>query len=87
MGLSVGEILSSNSFKDYLLVAGHKGLGRKVHAVTAFDAPDSYKWFKGRELFVTTGYPFRNDFQLLMDVIKKLNEKNAAGLGIKKIDI
>lgn len=84
MGLSVGEILSSNSFKDYLLVAGHKGLGRKVHAVTAFDAPDSYKWFKGRELFVTTGYPFRNDFQLLMDVIKKLNEKNAAGLGIKK---
>jgi len=64
-------------------LAGSKGLDRRIQAVTLFDAPDGYKWFKGKEFVVTTGYLFKNDYGLFKNVILHLHQNNAAGLGIK----
>lgn len=83
MGLTLKEILGNHSFKDYRLLAGYNGINRNFHAVTTFDAPDSHLWFKGKELFVTTGYLFKDDPDLLYSTIVHLHEKKTAGLGIK----
>lgn len=83
MGITVGEILECKYFKESEVLAGKLGLDRKVQAVTLFDAPDGYKWFKGREFVITTGYLFQNNLELFKDVIIYLHKNNSAGMGVK----
>jgi len=48
MGVTVREILQSQYFSDYRILAGKEALDLKAQAVVLFDAPDGYKWFKGK---------------------------------------
>ncbi|SCZ78575.1 PucR family transcriptional regulator [Acidaminobacter hydrogenoformans] len=82
MGVSIREILKDKYFKKYQVLAGETGLDREVQAVALFDAPDGYKWFKGKELVITTGYLLQ-DTKYFMDVLKFLHSHNSAGVGIK----
>ncbi|MBU5436524.1 PucR family transcriptional regulator ligand-binding domain-containing protein [Tissierella sp. MSJ-40] len=83
MGIKIGEILKTKFFSDYHLIAGEKGLDRETQAVALFDAPDGYKWFKGKELVLSSGYLFKDDIKLFKDVIIFLHSKNSTGMAIK----
>lgn len=84
MGVSIREVLQSKFFKDYYVIAGENGLNRETQAVVLFDAPDGYKWFKGKELVLTTGFFFKDNTKLFKNVISFLHSKNSAAMAIKK---
>ena len=65
MGITVGELLNLEFFKDFQVIAGKKGLNRKIQGVTILDAPDGYRWAVGKELTLTSGYVFAQDPETL----------------------
>lgn len=83
MGVSVKEILSSKFFKEYYIISGEKGINREIQGVVLMDAPDGYKWCKGKELMLTTGYFFVDNTELFKDVIKFMYENGAAAIAVK----
>lgn len=82
MGVSIREILKDKYFKKYSVLAGEGGLDREVQAVVLYDAPDGYLWFKGKEFVLTTGYLLQ-DQEYFKEVLKFLNSRHSAGVGIK----
>src|SRR6056297_595328 len=84
MGVAIKEILKEKYFKNYKVIAGEKGVGREIQAVAVYDAPDGYKWFKGKELVLSTGYLYQGNTDSFLEVIKFLHDHDSAGLGIKK---
>jgi len=83
MGVTVKEVLETKFFRKCELIAGAGGVDRQIQAVALFDAPDGYKWFKGKEFVLTTGYLFHENEGLFREVILFLKEKNSAGMAIK----
>ena len=47
------------------------------------DAPDATMFVQENELVVTSGYIFKNNEALLLDVVKQLIHKKAAAFGVK----
>lgn len=83
MMLTVKELLETEEFRDFKVIAGEQGLDRKVSSVTVMDAPDIYQWLRGGEILMTTGYLWRNDISFLEELIRKIDEVHAAALFIK----
>ena len=52
MGICVRDILKSESFKDFQLIAGHGGLDKQIQGIATIDAPDGFKWTHGREILI-----------------------------------
>ena len=50
MGITVGELLNLEFFKDFQVIAGKKGLNREIQGVTILDTPDGYRWAVCKEL-------------------------------------
>lgn len=83
MGISVREVLDTDFFKDYKVVAGHAGLNKQIQGVAILDAPDGYLWTRGREFVISSGYIFVNNPGLLEEYVNSSHFKNATCLGIK----
>lgn len=83
MGVSVKEILSSKFFKEYYIISGEKGINREIQGVVLMDAPDGYKWCRGKELILTTGYFFVDNNELFKEVINFLYENGSAAIAVK----
>ncbi|NLJ97666.1 MAG: PucR family transcriptional regulator [Tissierellia bacterium] len=81
--ITIGKVLQRRFFKGYRVLAGEGGLDREVQSVVLFDAPDGFKWCKGNEWVVTTGYLFLDNIELFEELILFLHEKNVAAIGIK----
>ncbi len=81
--MDVKDMMSFPLFKDFEVIAGHKGLNRNVSTVSVMDAPDIYDWLKGGEFLMTTGYIMREEPLQIKDLIIKINKSGAAALGIK----
>lgn len=64
------------------LVAGKEGVKRQINVVNIFDSPDIKNWLSGGELILTTGYNYREQPEMLVDIIGYLSQHNSAGLGI-----
>ena len=77
------EILQSKYFSCFRVIAGSKGLNREAQAVVLFDAPDGYKWFKGKEFVLSSGYLFSDNIGLFKEVILHLHNNSCAAMGIK----
>ena len=56
MGISIKTLLEHEFFKDFHIVAGSKGIQKEVQGIAVMDAPDAYRWTKGKELVITSGY-------------------------------
>lgn len=56
MGIAIKTLLEQEFFKDFYIVAGEKGLLKEVQGIAIMDAPDAYRWTKGKELIITSGY-------------------------------
>ncbi len=61
MGIAVQELLANDFFKDFEVVAGHKGIYKEIQGITILDAPDGFKWTKGKEMIMSSGYAMMND--------------------------
>ena len=56
MGIAISELLTLEYFKEFRVLAGHRGLHREVQGVTVLDAPDSFRWTRGKEMILSSGY-------------------------------
>ena len=83
MGICVRDILKSESFKGFELLAGHGGLDNQIQGIAVMDAPDGFKWTHGRELLITTGYVFTQNPGLIEEIIESGDLKKISAAGIK----
>jgi len=83
MGLSLREILKTEYFKDFKVLAGHTGLDKQVQGVAILDAPDGFNWTRGKELVISTGYIFHQNPGLFESYVKTDKFKQISGMGIK----
>ena len=61
MGISVNDLLKLEFFRDFKVVAGRNGLDREVQGVAIADAPDGYRFGRGKELCFSSGYMLANE--------------------------
>lgn len=83
MGITVREVLNSEFFKDFKVIAGHRGLDNQIQGLTVMDAPDGYKWTKGREFVISSGYMFASNPDCFEEYMKSAEIKRNAAFGIK----
>ena len=83
MGLTVNEMLKSNLFEGYRLLAGSSGLDKQIQGIAVLDAPDGYKWTKGKELVVSSGYIFKENPNLWNEFVHSDKFKFVSCVGIK----
>lgn len=75
--------MSMPVFQGFRLVAGEGGIDRVVGTVSVMDAPDIYKWMKGGEFLITTGYVVKDCPEYIRSLIINLDKGGAAALGVK----
>lgn len=75
--------MNTKFFSNYKILAGEKGLDRETQAVSLLDAPDGYKWVKGKEFVLSSGYLFKDDIELFKNTIVFLHKNNSTAMGIK----
>ncbi|MFC5471959.1 PucR family transcriptional regulator [Cohnella suwonensis] len=83
MFLTVEQALSVYPLSEGKLIAGRSGSHRVVKSVNVMDAPDITDWIKEGEMLLTTAYLLKDDPEDAMKLLRKLNERGCAGLGIK----
>lgn len=77
------EILAMPAFKEFKLVAGSGGIEKDVVTVSVMDAPDIYKWMKGGEFLITSGYVVKDQPEYIKSLIINLKKWGAVALGVK----
>ncbi|MGM0410834.1 MAG: PucR family transcriptional regulator [Bacillota bacterium] len=81
--ITLKEILSFEEYEDLKVIAGESGLDRKISSVTILDSPDGYKWTKGGEFVITSGYVLSNEPAKIKELIVALDKLGASAFGIK----
>lgn len=84
MGLSFREILKTDFFIGFKVLAGHGGLDKQVQGVAILDAPDGFNWTKGKEWVISSGYIFQQNPGLFESYIETDKFKEISGLGLKR---
>lgn len=77
------DILAMDIFRNFKIIAGKNGSDREVKTVSVMDAPDIYKWMKGGEFLITSGYVVKDQPEYLAFLIENLDKHGACALGIK----
>ncbi len=70
--------------KQARIVAGMQGKTRIISNVKMMDAPDIIHYLTHGDLLVTTAYHYAGKPERLLELVKAMNEKGCAGLGIKQ---
>ena len=83
MPVRVGEILQLDILKRAHIPAGVRGAIREVQYIDVLERPDVVQIVKPNVLFLTSGYAIHDNEQLQKDIIERLHQVNAAGLGIQ----
>ncbi|WP_166238689.1 PucR family transcriptional regulator [Paenibacillus turpanensis] len=83
MQLTVEEALSIYPLSQAKLVAGRGGTARVMRSVNVMDAPDIADWTKSGEMLFTTAFLMKDAPDEAHFLLKKLNDRGCAGLGIK----
>lgn len=83
MKITVEELLKMKEFSGFRVICGAGGLNKEVQSVSVMDAPDIYKWIRGGEILLTSGYVLKDNMEAMPDLIRKLSDRNAAALFIK----
>ncbi|MDD9267919.1 PucR family transcriptional regulator [Paenibacillus sp. GCM10023248] len=83
MHLTIREALTIYPLTEAKLVAGKEGDSRIVKSVNVMDAPDIADWTKSGEMLFTTAFAMKDSPQETVNLLRKLNDRGAAGLGIK----
>jgi purine catabolism regulator len=81
--VKVKDVLELPSLEEAFTLAGHSGLYRNVQHVNMMDAPDIIHYLSKDDLLLTTAYHFKDDPSALLSLIRKMHERNCAGLCVK----
>jgi purine catabolism regulator len=80
---TVNNLFILEGMKESIVLAGHRGLSRNVQFVNISDTPDVIQFLDKNHLLLTTGYPFKDEPRDMCELIRKMHEKDCAGLVIK----
>lgn len=84
MALTIRQMLKIPELEGFRVLAGWSGMDRtEIRTVTVMDAPDVLQWLHGGEFFLSSGYIFRGNPNLLIQIIEDLHKGGAAGFGLK----
>ncbi|MDO7905588.1 PucR family transcriptional regulator ligand-binding domain-containing protein [Paenibacillus sp. JX-17] len=83
MHLTVKDALQIYPLSEAKLVAGVQGTTRTMKSVNVIDAPDIADWTRSGEMLFTTGFAMKDNPGEARQLMRKLNDKGCAGLGIK----
>ena len=86
MAICVKDIMKLESLSKLKLVAGVAGIEKIaewVYVAECFEDPvESIKWIQGHEIVIITGHGIKDDKDVLVNVIKAINDKKGAALVI-----
>lgn len=87
--MKVKDILFKDGLKDCQIVAGKKGIDRKVTSVSVLEVTDERvkTWVLEGELYISAFYSILDNVEMQKKVIKSLHEANASALVICHMDI
>lgn len=83
MHITVEQALTIYPLSEGKLIAGKSGTSRVVKSVNVMDAPDITDWIKDGEMLFTTAYLIKDNPDDAIHLLRKLNQRGSAGLGIK----
>lgn len=83
MGISVGEMLQKDFFKNFEVIAGKQGLHKHIQGVAVLDAPDGFNWTSGREFIISSGYIFKMNPNLIQVHVESGTFGKISCIGIK----
>lgn len=83
VGITIEKLMMLEELRGTKVLAGREGLSRRITKVNVMEVPDIDNWVSEGEFLVTTAYSIKDNIEILMDLIPKLNEKGVSGLGIK----
>lgn len=81
--ITIQDVLTASAFQNSEVVAGHKGLSRKVTTITVAEVPDSANWLRGGELVCSTAFFISNTVLYQNEWIESLIQNGASALAIK----
>lgn len=84
MAICVKDIMKLESLSKLKLVAGATGIEKFaewVYVAECFEDPlESIKWIQGHEIVIITGHGIKGDKDVLVKIIKAINDKKGAAL-------
>ncbi|HLR21174.1 MAG TPA: PucR family transcriptional regulator ligand-binding domain-containing protein [Tissierellaceae bacterium] len=81
--VTVKELLALPVLRRLKIVAGYRGLNKRVSSLTVMEVPDITKWLKGNDFIITSFYAVKDDVQKQIKLIDKLADLNCSCLAIK----
>jgi PucR family transcriptional regulator, purine catabolism regulatory protein len=81
--VTVREFLDQPLLAEAEILAGRRGLHRLIRRLNVMTVPDIVQWTKEEEFLLATGYPLPRDPNTFRDLVKRLADRELAGLGIK----
>ncbi len=83
IGVPLSAILELHLLANTKVLAGKAGLSRVVTSVNVLEVPDILDWVSHGQLLITTAYPYKNNTEMLGELIPRLHKAGVAGIGIK----
>jgi purine catabolism regulator len=80
---SVEKLMKIGGLRECRVIAGYRGVHKKVNYVTIMEVPDIVRWLKGSELLLTSLYPIKDNLKAQKELIPQLHELGTAALAIK----
>ena len=84
MGIAVQELLANDFFRDFEVVAGRKGINKEIQGITILDAPDGFKWTKGKEMILSSGYALMHEPDCITKAFADGTIQKASALMLKQ---
>ena len=84
MGIAVQELLANDFFSEFEVIAGRKGTYKEIQGITILDAPDGFKWTRGKEMIMSSGYAMMNDPECISRAFAEGTIQKASALLIKQ---
>ena len=82
-GFAVKDLFAVPHFREAVLLGGGSGLERTISRINVMEVPDVVDWVRPGEFLMTTGYPFKDDPEVLVTLIAQLAQKGVVALGVK----
>lgn len=83
MSITIREVLKIKEWQSCKVIAGEAGLDREVLCVDNMEVPNIIPWLRKNELLITTAYAVKENEELLLNIIKALDEQGCAGIALK----
>lgn len=81
--VTIRDILNTDEFRDFVVLAGDSALDKEVHSITIMDSPNPFPWSVGGETVLSSGYIFKKHESEFEELIRKMSDAGIVALFIK----